>query len=93
MMIDTEDLQKKMRKTNKDKILYAIDNIIAKGSFSIIIALFLVVILIIIILSLFIWSLGSNPSLGLMDQFWIYFNVGLGKDAEAAAIGTHGHID
>ena len=88
MMIDTEDLQKKMRKTNKDKILYAIDNIIAKGSFSIIIALFLVVILIIIILSLFIWSLGSNPSLGLMDQFWIYFNVGLGKDAEAAAIGT-----
>jgi len=73
---------------NKDKILYAIDNTIAKGSFSIIIALFVVVILIIIILSLFIWSLGSNPNFGLMDQFWVYFNSGIGRDAELAAVGT-----
>ena len=75
-----------MKKTNlKDKIFYAIDNTIAKGSFSIIMALFLAVILIIIILSLFIWSLGSNPNLGLMDQFWVYFNTGFGK---SAATGT-----
>ena len=78
-----------MKKTNlKDKIFYAIDNTIAKGSFSIIMALFLAVILIIIILSLFIWSLGSNPNLGLMDQFWVYFNSGIGRDPELAAIGT-----
>jgi voltage-gated potassium channel Kch len=69
----------------KERIRYAIDNIIAKGSFSIIIALTFVVILIIIILSLFIWSLGSNPNLGLIDQFWVYFNTGFGK---SAATGT-----
>jgi len=71
--------------SNKEKILYSIDNIMAKGSFSIIIALTFVVILIVIILSFFIWSLGSNPNLGLMDQLWDYFNTGLGK---SAATGT-----
>ena len=71
--------------SNKEKILYSIDNIMARGSFSIIIALTFVVILVVIILSFFIWSLGSNPNLGLIDQLWDYFNTGFGK---SAATGT-----
>ena len=75
-----------MKSSNtKERILYSIDNIMARGSFSIIIALTFVVILIIITLSLFIWSLGSNPNLGLIDQLWVYFNTGFGK---SAATGT-----
>ena len=66
---------------NKEKILYEIDNIMSRGSFSIIITLFIVVIFIIILLSSFIWILGSNPSLSFIDQLWVYFNAGFGKQA------------
>ena len=65
----------------KERILYAIDNVMARGSFSIIIALSFAVILLILVLSTFIWSIGSNPSLGFMDQFWVYFNTGVGRSA------------
>ena len=65
----------------KERILYAIDNVMARGSFSIIIALSFAVILLILVLSTFIWSIGSNPSLGFMDQFWVYFNTGFGRSA------------
>ena len=51
----------------------------SKGSFSIIVTLFIVVIFIIILLSAFIWILGSNPSLSFIDQLWVYFNAGFGK--------------
>jgi len=71
-----------MKSSNiKERILYAIDNIMARGSFSIIIALAFVVILLILVLSIFIWSVGSNPSLGFIDQFWVYFNKGFGREA------------
>ena len=70
----------KLSKT-KERILYAIDNIMARGSFSIIIALSFVVTLLILVLSIFIWSIGSNPSLGFIDQFWVYFNTGFGRSA------------
>ena len=66
---------------NKEKILYEIDNIMSRGSFSIIVTLFIVVIFIIILLSAFIWILGSNPSLSFIDQLWVYFNAGFGKQA------------
>ena len=66
---------------NKEKVLYEIDNIMSRGSFSIIITLFIVVIFIIILLSSFIWILGSNPSLSFIDQLWVYFNAGFGKPA------------
>ena len=72
----------------KERILYAFDNIMAKGSFSLIVALFIVVILTILAFSIFIWSIGSNPNLGFFDQLWVYFNSGIGRDAEAAAAGT-----
>ena len=70
----------KLSKT-KERILYAIDNIMARGSFSIIMALSFVVILLILVLSIFIWLIGSNPSLGFIDQFWVYFNTGFGRSA------------
>ena len=71
-----------MKSSNtKERILYSIDNIMARGSFSIIIALAFVVILLILVLSIFIWSIGSNPSLGFIDQFWVYFNKGFGREA------------
>ena len=66
---------------NKEKFLYELDNIMSRGIFSIIITLFIVVIFIIILLSAFIWILGSNPSLSFIDQLWVYFNAGFGKQA------------
>ena len=66
---------------NKEKILYELDNIMSNGSFSIIVMLFIVVIFIIILLRAFIWILGSNPSLSFIDQLWVYFNAGFGKQA------------
>ena len=68
-----------------ERLNYQVDKIITKGSFSIIIALSLIVVFIIFLLTSLIWLLGSNPNESFLDQLWIYFNTGFGR---AVAQGT-----
>ena len=64
-----------------EKLNYQIDKIITKGSFTLIIALSLFVVFIIFVLTSVIWLLGSNPNESFLDQLWIYFNTGFGRQA------------
>ena len=70
-----------MNNSFKEKLMYRVDNIMTKGSFSIIVAFSILVIFIIFLLTVLIWFLGSNPDQGFSDQLWIYFNTGFGRSA------------